>query len=348
MIVASRPKFMHFLFAGLLAVFAFALLNYCLGQEADEWEPSSISSNASLKIQSRVDSGTWKSSHVSINRDQKIELRVLKPEGADEIRWFQIVADVSKYYKNANHPWEKDPYKWVGFDEIDYEVREITKWRDKWQVPQVEPDDFSLINPPKFYHNDVGTFWIQAEVRIGKKRLRSAGLKERTSRGMALSVFRLTIRENDSYLGHLTGFFNVPGLFGSIPYQSNNYIGVDCADVLVAARRKWRGRDDDRDYNVAMLVSEWPKAVNFQLKQGRVVEGNIGWGDQVKPGDLIAVRYPGRSRYQHIGALYRDQNANGVLDPEDIVLHAGPEALHFTALGNGGFDGEVAILRPKK
>ena len=30
-------------------------------------------------------------------------------------------------------------------------------------------------------------------------------------------------------------YCNVPGLFGCVPWQSHHYVGVDCADVLMAA-----------------------------------------------------------------------------------------------------------------
>jgi hypothetical protein len=161
-------------------------------------------------------------------------------------------------------------------------------------------------------------------------------------------VFRLTIRKNDDYLGHLSGFFNVPGLFGSIPYQSNHYIGVDCADVLVAAHRKWKGLEGTKDYNVDMLVKAWPEVAKFELSRGRPSDAEIPWDETVKPGDLIAVKYPGRTRYQHIGALYGDKNGNGKLDGSDQVLHAGPDALHLTPLRRGSFDGQVVLLRPPR
>ncbi|HEX5751320.1 MAG TPA: hypothetical protein VFZ09_34165 [Archangium sp.] len=57
------------------------------------------------------------------------------------------------------------------------------------------------------------------------------------------------------------------------------------------------------------------------------------------------MRYPGARQFQHVGAFYSDGNANGLLDADDLALHAGPEALHLSRLGEGAFDGEVAILR---
>ena len=197
------------------------------------------------------------------------------------------------------------------------------------------------------YRGDVGSFWLQAEVHHGGKRKRSAGLQENDSRNLTARVFRLTIRLDESYLGNLTGFFNVPGLFGSIPYQSNGYIGVDCADVLVAARRKWVGKEDSKDFNVSMLVNAWPKVARFEMRGGNPSE-EIAWGEKVKPGDLIAVRYRPTGSFAHIGALYADSNENGKLDGGDQMIHAGPEALQINFLRQGSFDGDVVILRPPR
>ena len=73
----------------------------------------------------------------------------------------------------------------------------------------------------------------------------------------------------------------------------------------------------------------------------------LKWGKDVKRGDLIAVRYEGRTRFQHIGALYADADRDGKLGAADLVVHAGPHALHTVKLERGSFDGTVVILRPE-
>ena len=319
-------------------------------QEPDPWEAIPLDSKPSLKIESKKKNSTWKTGSIAMNQGDTLSLRVANPgDQSSEIRWFQIVPDISRTYKNANHPWEENPYKWVGFGKITYQRREIVTWRTRWEIDEVDTAVFKIPGSARYYQNNLGSFWIDAEVKMGERRKRTVGLQENNERNLSPKVFRLTIRKNDGYIGHLTGFFNVPGLFGSNPYQSNNYIGVDCADVLVAARRQWINRVDAKDYNVAMLVSAWPRVAKFQLNRGAPSDGKtVTWGKSIKPGDIIAVKYEGRSRYQHIGALYEDSNENGILDGADTVIHAGPEALHTTRLRRGSFDGEVVILRPTK
>jgi hypothetical protein len=191
----------------------------------------------------------------------------------------------------------------------------------------------------------MGSFWYQAVVRQGGKIYRSYGIEDRDKRGLAPKVFRISVRGSEGYIGYLTSFFNVPGLFGSIPYQSHNYIGVDCADVLVAAYCKWKHLSLRKNHCVASLVGGLPKAAELDIKDGKPGK-RVRWGKQIKAGCLIAVRYDGARSYQHIGALTGDTNRNGILDRDDMVLHCGPYPLHYSRLSEGKFDGHALILKP--
>ena len=161
---------------------------------------------------------------------------------------------------------------------------------------------------------------------------------------MPPGVFRVSIRDGEGYLGYLTSFFNVPGVFGSVARQSGGYVGVDCADVLMAAYSKWRNLPMTEDFNVAGMVARFPRIDDFDLAEGRPGKA-VRWGATVRPGDIIAVRYAGRKQYQHVGALVSDANRNGLIDGDDIVLHAGPDPLRDSLLKEGFFDGHVVILR---
>ncbi|MEM7010572.1 MAG: hypothetical protein AAF585_03720 [Verrucomicrobiota bacterium] len=329
-----------------LAGIALCAFSACLAQD-DDWEEMPLESRPSLRIQASVDAGAFVADHASFVQGAKLRLRLDKPEGATAVRWFQIIPDTSRYYKNANHPWEPNPYKWVGFGEIDYKRVELTEFRDQWEFELDPAAAFDGASDSRHYRDDLGSFWLQVEVKSGERRLRSAGVAENDHRNLSPKVFRISVRKDDEYLGYLTSYFNVPGLFGSIPYQSANYIGVDCADVLVAANRKWRGLEGAKDYNVSMLTSEWRKAATCEIDDGEP-DKTLKWGEDIQPGDAIAVRYAPGKQFQHIGALYGDSNENGRLDRADQVLHAGPEALHLSQLQKGSFDGEVVILRPPK
>ena len=137
----------------------------------------------------------------------------------------------------------------------------------------------------------------------------------------------------------------MPGIFGSSTYQNANYIGADCADILVAAICEKNGKKNSKNYNVAMLVNMKKKRSKFKILKGkpnRVVK----WGVDVKPGDLIAVKYEDSNFFQHIALMHSDYNGNGILDGEDVVLHAGPYPLSYTQMEYEVFDGNVVILIP--
>jgi hypothetical protein len=319
--------------------------------------------NAAVVIQSRIDNGAWKkTTAIYPLKGQTVTLKVAKVSGA-KIRWYQIIPDISKMYKNANFPWDKNPYKWVGFGKIAYERHELTHFRNQWQIKPFEKIEskktgyftnwFSspkktsqmISSNSRFYQEDIGSFWFQVEIeKLGKIR-KSVGIEQSNNQGLSKKVFRVSIRDGKGYLGYITSFFNVPAIFGSTTYQSNNYIGVDCADVMVAAYSKLKGRRMKKNYNVAMLVNKLKKRTQFDLVNG-TPNKNLKWRKDIYAGDLIAVKYQGARQYQHIGALYKDANNNGFLDKNDLVIHAGPYPLQFSALRSGGFDGHVVILKP--
>jgi len=304
-------------------------------------------SRPTIKIRSRIDSGPWvEDSAIYPLRGRNVALKVEKVPGG-QIRWYQIIPDISKIYKNANFPWDPDPYQWIGFAKIDYHRKELTRFRDRWRIHPFDGKTDTLpIGPTNssFYHDDVGSFWFQAEVATKGRIYRSAGIEDSDKRGLSPKVFRVSVRACRGYIGYLTSFFNVPGLFGSTTYQSNNYIGVDCADVLVAAHGKWQNRPIKKNYNVAMLVRQWPKAKEFDLAEG-TAEMEVKWDRDIRPGWFIAVRYGGQRQYQHVGALFRDANKTGILDRDDLVIHAGPGPLKISPLREGNFDGHVVVLR---
>lgn len=298
-----------------------------------------LNSYSDVTIHSKIDNEPWQSKKAIYPlKGQKVLLKVKVPNGKS-IRWYQIVPDISQLYKNANYPWDRNPYKWIGFAKIKYHRYELEKFRDKWEIrPSFK--DFSGSD----YKKDVGSFWIQTEVYDGRKTLTSPGLKNNDHRGLSPDVFRISIRDREGYIGYLTSFFNVPGLFGSVTYQSTNYIGVDCADAVMAAYSIWKNKPLLKNYNVAAVVNDFPVLCKLQFSGG-VPAKKIYWNRDIKEGDFIAVKSYG-NQYFHIGALFEDSNHNGFLDGDDIVLHAGPAPLHCSSLVNGGFDGIVAIVRP--
>jgi len=317
----------------------------------DDFSRYTMPARATLKIRSKVGDGVWKSvAAVCPLKGEAVMLKVDKVSGAN-IRWYQIIPDITTDYNNAYWPWDKKAYQWKGFDKIAYAKRELTGLRGKWQIDPlakrasgVRTDADKIMLSP-FYHEDVGSFWYQAVVIKDGKMQRSAGIEESNHQGISPAVFRVSVRQGGGYIGYLTSFYNVPGIFGSVTAQSNNYVGVDCADVLMAAYGQWKNKPMPKNYNVSMLASSLTTVAQFDMSDGTCPK-NLRWKTDIRPGDFIAVKYPSSRQYGHIGALHSDTNKNGILDENDNIIHAGPSALHISKLKEGNFNGHVKIIRP--
>jgi hypothetical protein len=145
-------------------------------------------SAATLVIESRVDAGPWTTdSAIYPLKGQTVILKIDAIPGGI-VRWYQIVPDISKIYKNCYHPWEKDPYKWVGLAKIDYSRKELAAWRGCWEIEPfskksqdtAEGKAQKFLGAPsmageesQYYHKDVGSFWFQVEVEQGRAVQRS-------------------------------------------------------------------------------------------------------------------------------------------------------------------------------
>lgn len=298
------------------------------------------------QIRYKLDNQRYKTGNaVYLKPTQKLKLR-FPIKDAQSIKWYQIIPDTSKFYKNAYHPWEKNAYKWIGYGKIDYKKVEIKAFRNQRDV-EINSTILSANRPRHnpYYQTKLGSFWFEVEAKLKNgKTVRSYGLKDNTKRGLSPKVFRVSYWLGDHYMGYLSSFFNVPGIFGSMPYQSTNYIGVDCADVLIAASTVMHKRKKVKNYNVAMLVNRFKQKAKTFVKNG-TPQKRLRWGKEFKRGDFIAVKYTPTGRYAHIGLLYGDTNKNGILDKEDNILNAGPNALHLTPLKEGAFNGTVVILK---
>ncbi|MBU1742151.1 MAG: hypothetical protein KKC37_11455, partial [Proteobacteria bacterium] len=280
---------------------------------------------------------------------QSVRLQVKRRPGTT-VSWRQIVPHVDKRYNNAGWPWDPNAYKWLGYARIEYRVTKIEAWRNKWAVTVFDGRRAVTTWPwpgaPRYFHRGVGSFWFQVVIRRhGRVVARSAGVEDGDRRGLSPAVLRLSVRRGPGLVGFVSGFFNVPAVFGATPYQSRHFIGVDCAEVIMAAWHWMKGRQLRRDYNVAMLTRIFPARSRFNLSAG-APDRVVRWGRDVRPGDLIAVRYAGARFFQHVGVMLADKNNNGRLDAHDLVLHVGPDPLAATSLGDGPFDGYVLILRP--
>ncbi|MEZ4247953.1 MAG: hypothetical protein R3B99_06915 [Polyangiales bacterium] len=186
-----------------------------------------------------------------------------------------------------------------------------------------------------------GTRWLAAEVTLAD------GTVARTPAsfgrgGVDPRAMRVSVREDDSFVGWLAAYFGVPYVFGSTPAQSESFRGIDCADVMVAAQRRASGRALGYVSVQGLERHAEPVGDAFEVDaEGAVTRGGepalVRFGQDVARGDLLAIDYADDPDGQlprpwdHVGAVLEDRGpsgaADGLLGPDDLIRHMGLRGL---------------------
>ncbi len=264
------------------------------------------------------------------------EAGLVAPNGSD-----------TPFYSNVQSGGEHHG-EWLGYDRVTYFSTVVAEWTGG-AVARRRP---AAANPPRA-EDDVwgglGTMRYQVAVRVGKLELSTPGADAVDKFGILPSVHRVSIRRDDSIIGWLTAYFMVPEVFGSAGpgknHQTDRWIGADCADVLVGARRA--GGSHIEYTNVAGLPSyatQVADVVEFD-ENGAIVAGRQPEG--VKEGDIIRIDYAGEysghtpRTWDHVALLYEDRSdpagpskgaADGKLDGFDLLVHMGHPMLKVEPL----------------
>lgn len=136
---------------------------------------------------------------------------------------------------------------------------------------------------------------------------------------------QVRVRESDDYAGVLTGMLGAPFIIppkkisGGL-HQSDLGMGTDCAGLAVYGMRQ-------QGHDIAYLGPHGilPRLETSELKRGCIIH----FGFQVS-------------------ILYEDRGAIGVLDKEDLLIHANKESVRIETLEQSGFRGrKYEIMRWK-
>lgn len=278
-----------------------------------------------------------------------------------------------EYYANAHLPFCSKNRGWIGYDTIEYKETELSEFRNKWSmIADAHPTD-------KEYDINDGLGVMRYKVKIvhtdknGKKQVLSTPGKESTDYcGITQKVHRINFRKDDSYLGWLSSYFNVPGVFGSVDKQVSEYRGIDCADLVVAGYNRYSNKNISYT-NVKGLISLLKKVIDsvYLYPDGQILNSirenvanpvKIEFGKNIQLGDIIFFDYPAEGSdnpygyWDHVGIIYRDSGeddkANGILDKYDSILHAGFAEPHLSPLNDSGFVADsptkIMIMRWKE
>ncbi|MEM9072232.1 MAG: hypothetical protein AAGE52_27240 [Myxococcota bacterium] len=325
----------------------------------------SFSASAQLRIVHARGAGPVQA---RLGESVELQLRIgRRPLGeVEEIQWFRVVPRLEHQATPPPNP--GDPTfsnavlsgpnhgRWIGLDELEYDTVPLegsyAEVRGDRLILRGAPAPIREGRVPRRSEPQVGTLWVAAEVRLRDGRvLRSANAESRDRLGLRRDVMRVSFRASDDFLGWLGSYFDVPYVFGSTPRQSERYVGIDCADVLVGARRRQSGRR--LAYTSVAGIDRLARDVSpvLVLGRARVVRNEEGepvelrWGHEVQPGDLMAIDYSGADEqlprpWDHIGALLADSGPNGradgILGGDDLLRHMGRRGLTDEAIWRHG------------
>lgn len=280
--------------------------------------------------------------------------------GETAVRWSTIEphawADAEKMVFHTNVSVDPRTWgKWIGYSPITYfETPLATPLADADPAARiipaaVIPSDPEVARRPAEFEG-LGTIRYRVEVRHGDRILASPGVEATSRTGIDRSVHRVTIRRDDTYVGHLTGLMLVPEIFGSAGrgrrHQTERYVGADCADVLTGGARAAGMRHIDYS-NVARMTEDARRisdvvALDDAGNPPAPIEG-------VREGDIIRIDYGGAlsghtpRSFDHVAVLYEDRSlrpdgsfgpANGRLEGFDRVIHMGHPRLVVVPLSD--------------
>lgn len=279
-----------------------------------------------------------------------------KLKGNDpECLWF-------KWYTNAHVPGCNKNRGWIDYDQIEYKEIKIVNEKNKWIIgADAHPTDI-------LYDINNGLGVMRYKVMVThysgdhKQIICSLGKESVNNYGIIPKVHMVNFRKDDSFLGWLSSFFNVPGVFGSTKVQVEEYIGIDCADLITGAYNKFKKKDVSYS-NVEGLMKHTKIIIDSKYlhSNGKIsasgdsfADVDIEFGKDVLPGDIIFFNYPENENkksygsWDHVGVIYADKGndgkADGKLNKYDLILHAGPEEPRLNILNYQGFTGDIPTL----
>jgi hypothetical protein len=227
---------------------------------------------------------------------------------AAELRWYKVEPTSENLSNTITGSFR--------FETIPYAETEVTAWRSRASAgADVRPTRTTDRGQGR------GTMRYKLAAITATGTLATPGAEARGDRGSGLSdrVHRVSLRRDDGYLGMLDEMFGQPYIWASggqpdARHQTERMEGADCADFVVYGMRRLGHR----------ISYTWSEGLR---EHGRRLGAGTRRGDGVyvdaagvplpfpRPGDLLL--FP-----RHVGALSQDRGVPGVLDQDDLMMHA--------------------------
>lgn len=215
----------------------------------------------------------------------------------------------------------------------------------------------------------LGTMRFKASVEMEDFVLCTPGARSRGKAGTLPGVLRVSRKGGTGHriVDHALSLANLPYIWGSAPvkgkshpgsHQSEQYIGADCADMVVAA---WRlSGASDLEYSGAVPMVRQLASTGHGIRVGGrhggvLLDGSdreirLGPGG-ARPGSAVMWRFGPSKRKGHSALLVRDRGRggepDGMLGDEDLVLHTMWDTPRLQPLGEVmGQMIPVAVINP--
>ncbi|MBD3177683.1 MAG: hypothetical protein GF320_21125 [Armatimonadia bacterium] len=238
--------------------------------------------------------------------------------------------------------------------ELEYVESPVLEWANEWTVPG---DVTPVAHEPSL--PGYGTMRYKVSVALANtqgeitKSLESTGKDAMLTVGISPEVPRLSLRPDDTFLGWLFAWGNVPYIFASASdrgernterHQTELFIGADGPDLIYGAMRKMgknvRYSNTYGLENVTRTIYDSidPAGPGVYESDGRRVQWSA---EGVLPGDIVLWG-------EHAAVLLRDGpgRSEGELDVDDMVIHTHEAPPSQTTLARAWRTRRISILRP--
>lgn len=272
------------------------------------------------------------------------------------------------WYANAGMPGGRTDRQPLPPDTIHYEQNELKDQENQWLIKADAHPTAAAYD----IHEGLGTMRYTAIIEAADSsfRLSAPTMKNFSPGHDGDAVARVVIRRDDSYLGYLTGYFNVPGVFGPYDNEIKGHLGVDCSHMVVNAWREFSGQAVPFT-NVTGLRTSHVKKGYLEEVSGDVYLDSDGslyktydretrslsvpMKIEAREGDLVLFEYsanPKRRQWDHIGVVYQHRKPGDSLGPQDLLIHSGPSEAMISPLASSAFvqpsdPTRIAVLRWK-
>jgi cell wall-associated NlpC family hydrolase len=204
-----------------------------------------------------------------------------------------------------------------------------------------------------FTHNGV-TVYSPGKANISNiSNLEYKGTDDAYDKGIKNTVTRIVRKSNatSNYIKHIESYRLVPWIYGSTDGQVDNYIGFDCADLVVGAARQagnsvsYQSAAQLKQNRPTIRGSDEPFYLdgNTIKKRSDGKSANIKIGTDIQIGDLIIFDWYGDGSYTHSAVLY---SGSGTLRGSSMFICADhPGVITISLSGLKHSDEDNFVLR---